>query len=101
MYETYFKPKIRRYSHFKRMNTGRMQRQALEYRLEGKRPRGQPRYRWEEQVKKNVVKRGIKWMEMEEIWKGREKYSKDFCLKLNPRIIGDTRFDEREGVYGG
>ena len=44
--------KIRSYDHVKRMNAGRMPRQALEYRLEGKRPRGRPKYRWEEQVKK-------------------------------------------------
>ena len=51
--------KIRRYSHVKRMNIERMPRQALEYQLGGKKPRGWPRYRWEGRVKKNVEKRGI------------------------------------------
>ena len=62
--------KIRWYGHVKRMNIGRMPRQALEYRLGGKRLRGRPRYRREEQVKKNVEKRGIKWIQMmeEETW---------------------------------
>ena len=39
-------------------------RQTQEYRLGGNRPRGSPRDRWEEQVKKNVEKKGIKWMEI-------------------------------------
>ena len=28
--------------------------------------KGRPRYRWKEQVKKNIEKRGTKWMEMTE-----------------------------------
>ena len=52
--------RIRWYGHIKRMNTLRIPRQAQEYRLGGKRPRGWPSYGWEEQVKKNVEKRGIK-----------------------------------------
>ena len=52
------------------MNTGRISRQALEYRLGRKRLKGWPRYGWEEQVKKNVEKGEITWMEMmeKEIW---------------------------------
>ena len=52
------------------MNTGKIPRQPLEYKLGGKRPRSQPICSWEEQVMKNVEKRGIKWMEMmeEETW---------------------------------
>ena len=36
--------------------------------------RGQPRYRWEEQVKKTVAKRGIEGLEMveEETWNDRD-----------------------------
>ena len=65
---------IRWFGHVKRMTTGRIQ--ALEYRLRGKRPRGLLRYRWEEQIEKNVVKRGIKWMEMmeEETWNDRDSW---------------------------
>ena len=33
-------------------------------RLGEKRPRGQPRHRWKGQVKKNLEKREIKWLEM-------------------------------------
>ena len=40
------------------------------------RTRGWLRYRWEEQVKKNVEKQGVEWMEMmeEETWIGRERW---------------------------
>ena len=48
--------KIRWYGHIKRMNTGRIPREALEYWLGEMRPRYRPRYKWEEQVKKNVEK---------------------------------------------
>ena len=44
------------------MNTGRIQRQALEYRLGGKRPMGRPTYSWEK-VKTNVEKIGIAYMD--------------------------------------
>ena len=56
------------------MSAGWIPRQALEYRLEGS--RGQPSYRWEEQVKKAVEKRGIKWMEMMETvtWNDRDRW---------------------------
>ena len=43
--------KIRWYGHVKRMNSGRIPRQALEYQLVGKISRDWPIYRWEEQVK--------------------------------------------------
>ena len=68
--------KIRWYGHVKKMNAGRMPRNALEYQLEGKRSRGQSRHRWKEQVKKTVEKRGIKWMEMveEETWNDRDRW---------------------------
>ena len=67
------------------MIAGRMPRQALEYRLGEKRPKDQPRYRWEEQDKKNVEKEelnGWKW------WKRRHGMTKTdggFRLKLDPR----------------
>ena len=62
--KTQVETKIRWYAYIKRMKTGRIPRQALEYQLGGKRPRGQLRYIWEGQIKKNVKKRGIKWIGM-------------------------------------
>ena len=52
--------------------------------------------RWEEQVKKNVEKRGIKWMEMtkEETWNDRDRWG--FCPNLDPQTIGETRLGEEE-----
>ena len=78
------------------MNTGRMPRQALAYRLERKRPRGQPRYTWKEQVKKTVEKRAIKWMEMveEEIWNDQDRWR--LLSKTQPLDNVDTRLDEED-----
>ena len=83
--------KIRWYGQVKRMNTGRIPRQTMEYQLGGKRPRGQPRYKWEKQVKNNVGKIGIKWMEMmeEETWSNQDRWR-----LLSKTQHPDTRFDE-------
>ena len=51
--------KIRWYDHVKRIDTGRLPRQTIEYRLKGKLPLGRPRYKLERQIKNGIKSRGI------------------------------------------
>ena len=55
--------KIIWHGHVRRMNAESMARQAMEYRLEGKRARGQPRYSCEEQedLSRKDELNGWKW----------------------------------------
>ncbi|KAG8301717.1 hypothetical protein J6590_046844 [Homalodisca vitripennis] len=62
--------------HVKRMGDNRMPRIALEKEEGGRRPRGRPRGRWEDQVWKDIERRGLQKIQVdeEETWKDRLKW---------------------------
>ncbi|KAG8322662.1 hypothetical protein J6590_018042 [Homalodisca vitripennis] len=53
-----------------------MPRIALEKKERGRRPRGRPRGRWEDQVWKDIERRGLQKMQVEEeeTWNDRQKW---------------------------
>ncbi|KAG8256773.1 hypothetical protein J6590_062328 [Homalodisca vitripennis] len=59
-----------------RMGDNRMPRIALEKEEGGRRPRGRPRGRWEDQVWKDIERRGLQkiQVEEEETWNDRQKW---------------------------
>ncbi|KAG8261144.1 hypothetical protein J6590_080740 [Homalodisca vitripennis] len=61
--------------HVKRMGDNRMPRIALEKEEGGRRPRGRPRGRWEDQVWKDIERRGLQKIQVdeEETWNDRLK----------------------------
>ncbi|KAG8330505.1 hypothetical protein J6590_061906 [Homalodisca vitripennis] len=62
--------------HVKRMGDNRMPRIALEKEEGGRRPRGRPRGRWEDQVWRDIERRGLQkiQVEEEETWNDRQKW---------------------------
>jgi hypothetical protein len=42
----------------------RLPKKVLKMKLSGRRPRGRPRTRWMDQVKRDMEKRGKKWMQV-------------------------------------
>ncbi|KAG8244819.1 hypothetical protein J6590_015363 [Homalodisca vitripennis] len=62
--------------HVKRMGDNRMPRIALEKEEGGRRPRGRPRGRWEDQVWKDIERRGLQKIQVdeEETWNDRLKW---------------------------
>ncbi|KAG8305168.1 hypothetical protein J6590_075364 [Homalodisca vitripennis] len=62
--------------HVKRMRDNRMPRIALEKEEGGRRPRGRPRGRWEDQVWKDIERRGLQKIQVdeEETWNDRLKW---------------------------
>ncbi|KAG8269014.1 hypothetical protein J6590_011639 [Homalodisca vitripennis] len=64
--------------HVKRMGDNKMPRIALEKEERGRRPRGRPRGRWEDQVWKDTERRGLQKMQVEEeeTWNDRQKWRK-------------------------
>ncbi|KAG8280541.1 hypothetical protein J6590_079945 [Homalodisca vitripennis] len=58
------------------MGDNRMPRIALEKEEGGRRPRGRPRGRWEDQVWKDIERRGLQkiQVEEEETWNDRQKW---------------------------
>jgi hypothetical protein len=44
----------------------RIPKKMLEMKLRGRRPRGRPRARWMDQVKRDMEKRGKKWMQVKQ-----------------------------------
>ncbi|KAG8310623.1 hypothetical protein J6590_060159 [Homalodisca vitripennis] len=77
--------------HVKRMGDNRMPRIALEKEEGGRRPRGRPRGRWEDQVWKDIERRGLQkiQVEEEETWNDRQKWRR---LCTTTRDNGNMRF---------
>ncbi|WP_330950450.1 hypothetical protein, partial [Streptococcus anginosus] len=58
------------------MEKERLARQALQMKIDGRRPRGRPRYRWEDQIRGKIQRRGFSWsrIEEEEMWNVRDRW---------------------------
>jgi hypothetical protein len=74
--ETVEKSRLRWFGHVKRMEDVRIPRRMSEIRMNGRRPRGRPRRRWIDEVKRDVEARGIQWryVEEEELWRDRRRW---------------------------
>jgi hypothetical protein len=44
----------------------RIPKKMMEMKLRGRRPRGRPRTRWMDQIKRDMEKRGKKWMQVKQ-----------------------------------
>jgi hypothetical protein len=54
----------------------RIPKKMLEMKLRGRRPRGRPRARWMDQVKRDMEKRGKKWTQVKQDrdWEDRDRW---------------------------
>lgn len=70
------KSRLRWFGHVKRMEDVRIPRRMSELQMNGRRPRGRPRGRWIDEVKRDVEARGVQWgyVEEEELWKDRRRW---------------------------
>lgn len=70
------KSRLKWYGHVKRMEEGRLPKVMEELAITGKRPRGRPRRRWIDDIKKDVTRRGYRFenIQQEEVWKDRKKW---------------------------
>ncbi|KAG8247375.1 hypothetical protein J6590_062438 [Homalodisca vitripennis] len=78
--------------HVKRMGDNRMPRIALEKEERGRRPRGRPRGRWEDQVWKDIERRGLQkiQVEEEETWNDRQKWRRLCTTTPSLQLLLDT-----------
>jgi hypothetical protein len=56
--------RLKWYGHVMCMADDRIPRKMLEMKLRGRRPRGRPRTRWMDEVKREMEKRGKEWMQV-------------------------------------
>jgi hypothetical protein len=63
----------------------------LEIKLRGRRPRGRPRTRWMDQVKRDVEKRGRKCTHVQQDRKWGDRHRWRFLYKSTQRIGNDLR----------
>ena len=66
MKEKVEKMRLRWFGHVKRMGEDRLPRRMEEMRMEGRRPRGRPRWRWIDGVVDGMLRRGCRWQQVEE-----------------------------------
>jgi hypothetical protein len=65
---------LRWLGHMYRMEEDRIPKRAYEARAIGKKGRGRPRKKWNEEVKQAVENRGMNWKEIKELTKDRNKW---------------------------
>ncbi|XP_022201339.1 uncharacterized protein LOC111058148 [Nilaparvata lugens] len=58
--------RLRWYGHVERMENTRTAKVWLHGEVEGRRPRGRPRRRWRDQVRREIQERGLDWRRLEE-----------------------------------
>jgi hypothetical protein len=58
--------RLKLYGHVIRIADERIPKNMLEMKLRGRRPRGRPRTRWMDQVKREMEKRGKKWTQVKQ-----------------------------------
>lgn len=71
------KSRLKWFGHVKRMSDGRIPKEMMETKFEGKRARGRPRTRWIDLVKTSISSRNLDWNKIvveEEWWKDRGKW---------------------------
>ena len=71
----------------------RIPKKMLQTKMEGKRPRGRPRTRWMDLIRKDIKIRDENWKEMQENrkWENRNKIAGDFSVIVNPFFGNDLR----------
>jgi hypothetical protein len=58
--------RLKWYGHVMRMADERIPKTMLEMKMRGRRPRGRPRTRWMDKVKRDAEKRGKKWKQVKQ-----------------------------------
>jgi hypothetical protein len=74
--------RLKWYGHVMRMADEKIPKKMLEMKLRGRRPRGRPRTRWMDQVKREMEKRGKKEWEDRDRWR--------FLYNSQPRELETT-----------
>jgi hypothetical protein len=67
------------------MADDRMPKKMLEMKLRGRRPRGRLRTRWMDQVKRDMEKRGKKWMQVKQDREWKTVTDGDFFVTVDPK----------------
>jgi hypothetical protein len=72
------------------MTDERIPKKTLEMKLRGRRPRGRPRTRWMDQVKRDMEKRGKKWTQVQQDreWEDRDRWR--FLCNSRPKELETT-----------
>jgi hypothetical protein len=67
--------RLKLYSHVMCMADERIPKKMLEMKSRGRRPRGRPRTRWMDQVKRDTENRGKKWTQVQQdrIWEDKDR----------------------------
>ena len=77
MYDRIEKSRLKWFGHVKRMEDGRIPKQMMDAKFEGKRARGRPRARWMDMIKTSIRRRNLDWNKAvieEEWWKDRRRW---------------------------
>jgi hypothetical protein len=82
--------RLKWYSHVMCMADERIPKKMLEMKLRGRRPRGRPRTRWMDQVKRDMERRGKKWTQVQKDreWEDRNRWR--FLCNSQPKEMETT-----------
>jgi hypothetical protein len=72
----------------------RIPKKMLEMKLRGRRPRGRPKARWMDQVKREMEKRGKKWTQVQQ-----DRDRCNFFVTVDTKNWKQLKKDEEEDVY--
>jgi hypothetical protein len=82
--------RLKWYGHVMRMADERIPKKILEMKLRGRRPRGRPRTRWMDQVKRDMERRGKNWTQVQKDreWEDRNRWR--FLCNSQPKEMETT-----------
>jgi hypothetical protein len=82
--------RLKWYGHVMRMADERIPKKMLEMKLRGRRPRGRPRTRWMDQVKRDMKKRVKKWTQVKGNRNGKTRDRWRFPCNTRPKELQTT-----------